>query len=101
MLYEVITPIEEIVFHVTTNEAPYVITKPFHHSQKIINTDETGTTFSLNLILNFEAERELIGFGESLTILKPDWFRKRFNRITSYNVCYTKLLRNARRKNRK
>lgn len=76
-------PVEEIVFHVTANEAPYVITKPFHHSQKIISTDETGTTFSLNLILNFEAERELIGFGESLTILKPEWFRKRFKeRIT-------------------
>jgi len=62
--------------------APYVITKPFHHSQKILQTNEDGSIIvHLFLIPNYELERLLLGFGNGLEILKPSNLRKRIVRI--------------------
>jgi len=56
--------------------APYVITKPFHHSQKTIETFENGSvTIRLRLHHNFELERLILGFGESIEVLKPKKLR--------------------------
>lgn len=64
-------PAEKVVFHVSARNAPYVITKPFHSSQKVIKQDETGTTFSIEVVLNMELEKDLLAFGEQLTVLGP------------------------------
>ncbi|RCH55691.1 WYL domain-containing protein [Mucilaginibacter hurinus] len=61
----------EVVFWVDKANAPYVITKPLHHTQKLLSADETGKIFSIRVILNFELERELLGFGAKLKILGP------------------------------
>ena len=62
--------------------APYVITKPLHHSQKILQTNEDGSIIiHLFLIPNYELERLLLGFGNGLEILKPSNLRKRIVRI--------------------
>lgn len=60
-----------IVMHIVKEHAPYIITKPIHASQKVLKTDETGVIFSIEVIWNFELERELLGFGEQITILSP------------------------------
>ncbi len=62
--------------------APYVITKPLHHSQLIIKTNEDGSIIvHLFLIPNYELERLLLGFGNGLEVLKPNNLRKRLIRI--------------------
>jgi predicted DNA-binding transcriptional regulator YafY len=61
----------EVVFWIDKANAPYVITKPLHHTQKLLSEDETGNTFSIHVILNFELERELLGFGAKIRVLKP------------------------------
>lgn len=77
--------IEKIVFWVEKSHTPYVDTKPFHSSQQLIETKEDGAIFSINVIPNFEMERELIGFGEYLKVLKPidllKKFKKRINKM--------------------
>jgi len=56
--------------------APYVITKPFHHSQQTIETFENGSvTIKLRLHHNFELERLILGFAESIEVLKPKKLR--------------------------
>lgn len=60
-----------IVMKVIKEHAPYVITKPIHASQIVIKEDSDGTIFSINVIWNFELEREILGFGEQLQILSP------------------------------
>lgn len=58
--------------------APYVITKPIHHSQKIKEKHEDGSvTFSLKLHTNFELERQILGFGEAVEVLKPQKLRNK------------------------
>jgi predicted DNA-binding transcriptional regulator YafY len=51
--------------------APYVLTKPFHPSQKLISQDEEGIVIDLDVIHNFELEREIIGFAETIKVLSP------------------------------
>ncbi|HMI02769.1 MAG TPA: WYL domain-containing protein, partial [Pedobacter sp.] len=61
----------EVVFWIDSDNAPYVITKPLHHTQKLLREDETGKVFSIRVILNFELERELLGFGAKMRVLGP------------------------------
>jgi predicted DNA-binding transcriptional regulator YafY len=67
----------KIILKINAQHAPYVITKPIHKSQTILKTDETCTIISLQLVTNFELEREIIGFGENMEVLSPRLLRKR------------------------
>lgn len=60
-----------IVLKIMREHAPYILTKPIHSSQKILKEEPDGVIFSIEVIWNFELERELLGFGEQLTILSP------------------------------
>ncbi len=60
--------------------APYILTKPFHHSQEVLKKEpDGGVIFSIEVVLNYELEREILGFGESLLVLSP---RMLMNRIS-------------------
>ncbi len=61
-------------------QAPYIKTKPIHASQKIVEERREGTIFSIDVVPNFELERELIGFGESLKVISPTSFMRRIRR---------------------
>jgi predicted DNA-binding transcriptional regulator YafY len=61
-----------ILFWASHYHAPYIKTKPIHPSQKIVEEIKGGTHFSIDVIPNFELERELIGFGEGIKILSPN-----------------------------
>jgi predicted DNA-binding transcriptional regulator YafY len=61
-----------IIFQANQLHAPYIKTKPIHASQKIVEEIKGGTIFSIEVIPNFEMEKELIGFGEGIKILSPN-----------------------------
>ncbi len=68
----------ELLF--TTSQAPYIITKPLHNSQKPPIFHEDGSlTIRLNLIPNYELETLLLGFGENVEVLKPMDLRNKIN----------------------
>jgi predicted DNA-binding transcriptional regulator YafY len=60
-----------IVFIASHRHAPYIKTKPIHASQQIVETRKEGIVFSIDVVPNFELERELLGFGEGIKILSP------------------------------
>ncbi len=62
--------------------APYVITKPLHHSQRLIKTNEDGSIIvHVFLIINYEFERILLGYGNGLNVMRPNFLRKRMRTI--------------------
>ncbi len=61
-----------ITFFANHLQAPYIKTKPLHHSQQIVEQKKVGIIFSIEVIPNFELERELLGFGEGLKVLSPN-----------------------------
>lgn len=71
---------QKVVFQIDKNNAPYVVTKPIHPSQEILKEDENGTIFSIDVVLNFELEREILGFAENIKILSPRLLVKKIKR---------------------
>jgi predicted DNA-binding transcriptional regulator YafY len=62
---------KNVIFFVDSHNAPYVKTKPLHKSQQIISETEEGTLFKICVQINYELERLLLGFGDSLIVHKP------------------------------
>jgi predicted DNA-binding transcriptional regulator YafY len=60
-----------IVMKILKEHAPYITTKPLHASQKVLKEESDGTIFSIEVIWNFELEREILGFGEQIKVLSP------------------------------
>lgn len=60
-----------IILKVDKANAPYVVTKPLHKSQKILKEEEDGLLFSIDVVWNFEVEREILGFGEAMRVVAP------------------------------
>ncbi|RFZ90751.1 WYL domain-containing protein [Mucilaginibacter conchicola] len=67
----------EVIFWIDEANAPYIITKPLHHTQKFLTDEMNGKIFSICVIPNFELERELLGFGGKIRVLGPRNLRKR------------------------
>ena len=80
----------KIEIKVNALHAPYVLTKPLHNSQRLIKMNEDKSILiHLFLIENFEFERQLLGFGDGIEVLKPERLRKRMqfiiqNALTNY-----------------
>jgi len=66
-----------IVLQIDQENMPYVLTKPLHSSQQILQKDETGMTIRIDVVVNYELEREIMGFGEHMKVLAPKFLQKR------------------------
>lgn len=56
--------------------APYVETKPLHHSQQVVERRPDGIVIQLMVQHNFELEKEILGFGEGMQVLEPERLRR-------------------------
>jgi predicted DNA-binding transcriptional regulator YafY len=81
---------ENVKLWINADNAPYVETKPLHHSQQIIERNDDGSiVINIKVQLNFELERELLGFGDSMVVLTPIRLRKRLlNKINAMKINY-------------
>lgn len=61
---------EEVEFECNSVLMQYLESQPIHDSQKIIRTD-SGAIVTLNVILTFELEQLLLGYGNEVKVLKP------------------------------
>ena len=67
---------QRIHFRASSDRAPYIITKPIHKSQILEKKDQDGWFyFQIEVIMNQELERDLLGFGESIEVLSPKSLR--------------------------
>ncbi|RRJ91224.1 WYL domain-containing protein [Paenimyroides tangerinum] len=71
---------QKIILKFDSRNAPYVITKPLHHTQQIIENGENGLIIRIDVIPNFELEREILGFGENIEILGPKRLKQQIQR---------------------
>ena len=73
----------EIIFTVFGEQSQYVLTKPFHHSQRIIerHRKDRSITFGMKVVINFELERLLLGYGDFIKVLQPKSLADRLREI--------------------
>lgn len=70
--------VNRVLLKVDRSNAPYVLTKPLHHTQKTVEEFEDGSVvIELMVHHNFELERLILGFGETMQVLKPTSLRRR------------------------
>ncbi len=68
---------DNVKIWVNTEHAPYVETKPLHRSQLVLEKLEDGIIIQICVQLNFELEKEILGFGEGMKVLSPEKLKKR------------------------
>ncbi len=70
----------KVILWFDKKNAPYVLTKPLHASQQVLKEDDQGTIIRLDVVINFELEREILGFGESVKVLGPRLLQSRIRK---------------------
>lgn len=84
---------EEVVLHVSRYRAPYILTKPIHHSQRQTAIGDRYVELTLNVQLTFELESEILSFGNDVQVVKPMHLRRRIRKIlTASSAAYEKPL---------
>ena len=64
---------EEVLLKFDVDRYPYIVSKPIHPSQKIINEEEH--IISIFFRPNKELEAQIFSFGQQVEILEPEWLR--------------------------
>jgi len=67
---------EKVILYVIHKHAPYILTKPFHSSQKVIERDHYGVTISLDVQHNYELEKDILGLGDGIKVISPRRLRR-------------------------
>ena len=63
---------EKIGFKVAAAEAPYIITKPIHRSQQLVERLPDGSVIlEIEVVINHELERVFFGYVDGIEILYP------------------------------
>ncbi len=70
-------PLTQVVLRFTAQEAPYVKASPLHFSQKIVKETKKYVDFALEVKLNYELERDILGYGEEVEVLEPARLRNK------------------------
>jgi predicted DNA-binding transcriptional regulator YafY len=64
--------VERVRFWAGSGDAPYILTKPIHRSQLLIERNNDGSMiFEIEVVINQELQREFLGFANGIKILEP------------------------------
>ena len=71
--------IRKVSFKVSVDNAKYLITKPIHASQNIIESTSEFVVFEISVIPNFELESVLLSLGDQLEVIGPEALRQKIS----------------------
>jgi predicted DNA-binding transcriptional regulator YafY len=64
---------EKVKFRAGKMDAPYIETKPVHKSQQLVERLQDGSAvFEIEVVINPELQRELLGFADGIQVLEPE-----------------------------
>ncbi|TRX66388.1 YafY family protein [Carboxylicivirga sp. M1479] len=70
-----------IKIFVNNYHKPYILTKPLHWSQYIVEERLDGIIIAIKVVPNFELERLILGYGDSIEVLSPPSLRKQISKV--------------------
>jgi len=70
------TPIH-VEIRIVKDQWHYLRTKPMHSSQTVVREEEKHIVFSVDVIWNYELEREIISLGERAEVLSPGRLKRK------------------------
>ncbi|NUO01559.1 MAG: WYL domain-containing protein [Saprospiraceae bacterium] len=69
----------KVILEVNRETRPYILTKPLHASQTVLKDANGQLIIQIEVVLNFELEREILGFCEQVKVLAPKQLVKRIS----------------------
>ncbi len=80
----------KIWFKAKPEQVPYIETKLFHRSQMVVERNVDGSAvFQIEVVLNFEIERDLLGYADGIRVISPKILVERMrNRLSSAAAQY-------------
>lgn len=87
---------ETVVLKFDKDRFPYVVNKPIHQTQKVMDYEDC--TLSINVRPNKELESRIFSYGPQVEVLSPTWFREHISKkietnYKKYFSCEDKLHR--------
>ena len=70
---------ECIILRFAKKQFPYVVSKPLHHSQQILDEDEC--TLCIEVRPTYELQGQILSFGSDVEVLSPDSYREEIRGI--------------------
>ncbi|MEL6650910.1 MAG: WYL domain-containing protein, partial [Bacteroidota bacterium] len=75
---------QRVRLYVENSMAPYLLTKPLHHSQTIIDRGSQAMILQLKVQLNFELEKEILSLSPFVKVLEPERLKRKIqDRLTA------------------
>jgi len=62
---------KKVILHFNQNSGRYMLTKPIHGSQKTKWIENNTLELSLQIIINYELERLILSYAESVKVIEP------------------------------
>jgi len=66
------TELKTVMLWFSPKQAPYILTKPLHGSQKKKSLDSSGLIVTIEVIANVELEQLILRHGESCKVMEPE-----------------------------
>lgn len=63
---------EPVGLFISNTQLPYILSKPLHGTQRIIERNENGAIIEINVIVNYELEQTILALGENARVLYPN-----------------------------
>ena len=80
---------EDIIIKVYKASMSFVLTKPIHLSQRIIEKSDEYVVISINVKPNYELDSKILSFGSNMEVLSPVTYRSHlFEKIQAMNQIY-------------
>jgi predicted DNA-binding transcriptional regulator YafY len=76
-IFSPVTDPPEIVLQFSKETAQYILTQPIHESQITIEEKDDSVTFSLKVHPTVELIQVILGWGDSVKVLEPEFLRNR------------------------
>ncbi len=70
---------EEIKLKFTSNQAPYILTKPLHPTQKVY-FEGNELIVRISVIPNYELETLILSYAEDVEVISPEGFREKIKK---------------------
>lgn len=70
-----------MVLSFTPYQAPYILTQPLHHSQKLLLKHEQELQIELTVYITAELVMMVLGYGDQVRVLQPQSLKERIKGI--------------------
>lgn len=77
-------PVKEVItLQLSADRYPYVVSKPLHHSQRVVDADRH--LLSIEVRPNRELDQLILSFGPDMEVTSPQWYRERIAALVAEN----------------